>query len=168
MNPGLDSVDQLVRQFWPRYKASIQPMWDTRLHQYPSDKLSETLRKYRADHPDDTKPVWRAIYAMLAGGTAGPGKSDLQLLLDSIRRAIATEDRWQKCPQARGWSDSEVFENHIEANVKPILRRMDGTAEDDPGGRLARLAASTRANMVSYYIRDLKERGDPVPEWLVR
>lgn len=167
MNPGLDSLDAMVRELWPRYKASIQPMWDTRLRQYPSDKLSETLRKYRADHPDDTKPVWRTIYALLAGGNTGPGKSDLQLLLDSIRRAIATEDRWQKHPQARRWSDSEVFENHIEANVRPILRNIDGSAKDDPDGRRARSAAKEREMIVSRYARDLEQRGEQVPAWLV-
>lgn len=168
MNPGLDSLDAMVRQLWPRYKASVQPMWDTRLHRYATDELRAALWRHRSDYPDDTKPNWRTIYALLAGGNAGPGKSDLQILLGSIRRAIASEDRWQKQPQARRWSDSELFENHIDANTQPILRNMDGSACDDPDGRLARLAAHARTAIVEPLIRDLTERGEQVPAWLVR
>ena len=170
MNPGLDSLDAIVRQLWPRYKDGVQPMWDTQLHRYPIDELRTVLWRYRADHPDDTKPVWRTIYAMLAGGKDGTtsGKSDLQLLLDSVRRAIATDPAWQKYPAARSWSDSEVFENHIEANVRPVLRKVDGEAKDDPGGRLAKLAANEREWTVTRYIRDLQERGEAIPQWLVR
>jgi hypothetical protein len=167
MNPGLDSLDEMVRQLWPRYKDSVQPMWDTRLHGYSIDEIRTALWRHKADYPDDSKPTWKTIYTMLSGGKTGAGKSDLQLLLDGIRREIAKDPRWQKHPTARRWSDSEVFENHVEANTRPILRRMDGTAEDDPEGRLARLAATERTNIVSRYVRDLEERGDSVPAWLV-
>lgn len=170
MSSRLDDLDDCVRQLWPRYKASIQPMWDTRLQRYSFEDLRAALWRHRADYPDDTKPVWRTIYAALTGDgdRDGTGKSDLQILLDSVRRAIAADPAWQKYPAARSWSDSEVFENHVEANVRPILRDMDGSAKDDPGGRLARSAASTRVSFVQPYIRDLEERGEPVPAWLVR
>lgn len=172
MNPGYDTVDALVRQLWPPYKASIQPMWDYKLFQYSADVLSETLRRYRAEYPDDTKPTWKTIYTMLSGGNTGSSRSDLWILLDGMRREIRSSDYWARDAAARAramaWSDSEVFENHIEANTRPILRRMDGKAEDDPDGRLGRLAATTRANMVARYTRDLEERGERVPAWLVR
>lgn len=168
MNPGFDSLDEMVRQFWPTYKASVQPMWDTRLHRHSVEELRTALWRHKADYPDDTKPTWKTIYAMLAGGKTGSGKSDVQILLDGIRKAIATEDRWQKYPAARRWSDSEVFENHVDANTVPILRNMDGSACEDPDGRLAKLAAWTRMAIVEPLIRDLKERGDQVPAWLVR
>ena len=168
MNPGLDSLDAMVRQLWPTYKASVQPMWDTRLHCYSVEDIRQALWRHRADYPDETKPTWRTIYALLAGGNSGSGKSDLQLLLDSIRRAIAKEDRWQKHPAARSWSDSEVFQNHIEANTRPVLFQLDGKAYPDLDGRRARAADSETTMIVGRYVRDLKERGDPVPEWLVR
>lgn len=170
MNPGLDSVTAMVSQLWPTYRASVQPMWDTRLHRHDVETIRTVLWQHRADYPDDTKPVWRTIYTMLSGGntSAGTGKSDLQILLDQIRREIATNPDWHKCPAARTWSDSEAFENHIEANVLPILRYLDGIAKPDVDGRLAKLAAHERTAIVNPIIRDLKERGDPVPAWLVR
>lgn len=168
MNPGLDSLDEMVRQLWPRYKDSVQPMWDTQLHRYSVDEIRAALWRHKADYPDDSKPTWKTIYSMLLGGKTGSGKSNLQLLLDSMRREIATDERWQKHPQARRWSDSQVFENHIEANVRPILRNIDGSAKDDPDGRRAKSAAQTRESFVNPYVRDLKERGEQIPAWLVR
>ena len=168
MNPGFDALESMVRQLWPTYRASVQPMWDTRLSRYSTDELSTTLWRHRADNPDDTKPHWKTIYGLLAGGNMGVGKSDLRILLDSMRRTISRDPAWMKQKPINAWTDPDLFENFVEANVRPVLRDMDGTVKDDSDGRLARLAARTRMSFASPYIADLKERGDPVPEWLVR
>lgn len=127
------------------------------------------LWAHRADHPDDTKPHWRTIYSMLAGDKGqSAGKSDLQVLLDMMRRAIAADPSWTKRKPANEWTDADLVENHIEANVRPILRGIDGKASPDDDGRLARLAASQRQAIVAPLIRDLVERGETVPDWLVR
>jgi hypothetical protein len=167
MNPGFDAFNTMVRQLWPTYKTDVQPMWDTKLRRYSSDEIGTALWRHRADFPDDAKPSWRTIYSRLSGTTT-PGKSDLRILVDGIRKAIATEERWAKHPTAKNWPDSEVFENHIEANLRPILYEMNGKVSDDPDGRLARLAAKTRAMIVNGLIVDLEERGEIVPAWLVR
>lgn len=169
MNPGLDSVTAMVQQLWPRYKASIQPMWDTRLHRYDVETIRAILWAYRADHPDDTKPVWRTVYSMLSGGDqTHKGQSDLQCLLDSVRRAIVADPKWSKVKPPRIWTDADLVENHIDANVRPILRDMTGKAKPDDDGRLAKLAARARVAIVEPLILDLTERGETVPEWLVR
>ena len=112
--------------------------------------------------------IWKTIYRALAGGDEGPGKSDLQILLDQMRRSIRADATAMKRKPINAWTDSDLFENHVEANIRPILRNMDGSACDDPDGRLAKLAANTRTRFAAPYIADLKERGDPMPEWLVR
>lgn len=168
MTPGFDAFETIVRDLWPSYRASVQPMWDTRLYRYPIDTLGAVLRQYRADHPDDTKPHWSTIYGILAGGGTRVGKSDLQILLNSVRRAIRSDPGWMKRKPIDAWTDADVLENHIEANVGPILRNMGGTTCDDPDGRLARLAVFTRMAIVQPLITDLEQRGDPVPEWLTR
>jgi hypothetical protein len=142
-------------------------MWDTRLCGYSLDVLGATLRQHRADYPDDAKPVWKTIYAMLSGGSTAAGaaeKSDLQELLDFMRRQIAQTPAAIKHKPIDQWTDADCFERLVEANAG--LRDLGGKALPDPGGHRARIAANERAWAVNRYARDLKERGELVPAWL--
>lgn len=170
MTSGLDDLEMMVRDLWPTYKASIRPMWDTQLCRYGIDVLGAVLRQHRSDYPDDKKPVWRTIYVMLSGGheAGGSDKSDLQELLDFMRRMIARTPEAVKNKPIDQWTDADCFERHVEANTRPGLYGLDGHALPDPDARRARFAATERKNIASRYIRDLEKRGEPVPEWLVR
>lgn len=167
MTPGFDAFENIVRELWPTYRASVQPMWDTRVYQYPTEQIGCVLRQFRADYPDDTKPIWKTIYGMLAGGKDGnASKSDLQELLDFMRRTISKDAEALKRKPVNAWTDADCLERYIEANAQ--MRDLDGEALPDDDGRRARLAASWRRATVGRYVRDLKARGEPVPGWLVR
>lgn len=159
---GFDGFAELVQSLWPTYRTNIQPMWNTVLHRYSVTQLGEVLAKHRADHPDETKPIWKTIYAVLAGG-ARAGKSDLQLVLNQWRKLL----REAKRKGSENWSDYEVFQCFLDAQTYPILyNTLTREPENSPDGRLVRMAAQLRGSLACRYIEDLRERGDVIPEWL--
>lgn len=172
MNPGFDSFQSMVQQLWPTYKASVQPMWDTRLHRYPIGDLRTVLWQHRADFPDENKPVWKTIYAMLRGGGGDntASKSDLRILLDQTRRIIAKDTEWMKRKPIDQWSDADVWQNFMDAQTFPTTHQMTAggwSPREDPDGKVASRAASERTILRRRYESDLTERGDLVPEWLL-
>lgn len=171
MSGSFQEFETVVRSVWPRYQANIQPIWDRKLRQYPFDCLIDVLNEHRADNPDEAKPIWKMIYGALSGGdTASSGKSDLQILLDQTRRCIAKDSEWMKRKPIDQWSDADVWQNFLDAQTFPTTHEMVAGGyrlRDDPDAKIAKSAASERTMLRRVYEKNLRECGEPVPEWLL-
>lgn len=161
---AFDDFVAAVTSLWPTYRTDVGPMWDTVLRRYSMTEIGQALRKHRAERPDDSKPIWKLIYADLTDGKQQSSKSDLQILLNQQRRILAEH----KVKGATNWGDWEVFQSFLDTQVYPRLYdTLTRQPRDDPDGRHAAMAARERAGLTHRYIRDLKERSEPVPEWLM-
>ncbi len=73
MTITIQQLRDLVKDYWPDYRANIGPMWQSYLRRHDYEKVKTALAEHRAANPDAPQPIWRNVFARLVGGHKLPG-----------------------------------------------------------------------------------------------
>lgn len=163
MSTTLDELKRMVSDLWPSYRASVYPMWRTKLCQYEVGELRTALTQQRAVDPDGTKPVWKSIYAGLSGG-----KDSQSSVLSCILTGVRKDHEKRGTKGIAYWTDEQCFLNYLDAQSCPILFDPEGRPKSDEDSRRMKLAAFARETAMRGVVNDFREHSQPLPDWLER
>ncbi|MCZ6654832.1 MAG: hypothetical protein O7D91_17625 [Planctomycetota bacterium] len=160
---------EAVQALWPRFNTTPvelkEKAWGS-LSRFTDDEIADALKRHAKELPDNVRPNWGMIFRSVAAGS-GSGRNELEILISQYRaRSSDRHGNWHG-DWCMGKSDHEVWQCHVQAQVRSILfifGKPRATQEDrERAIESAKYHIETTTGIMK---QTLIEEGATPPPWL--